>query len=223
MRIICLIGSLFLALTACSQPAGTVADPAPAGAFAPGNEGIDLSHHNGRVNWEALGSAPIDFVYLKATEGRDWKDTRFQENWREASQRGWHVGAYHFYLLCKNGAAQAENFIQSVEVRDGTLPPAVDLEYAHNCTPDGPKAAVLAEIDDFLTALEAEYGAPPVLYTTPEFHRDWLAGRFPRNPVWMRRLSGPPEGEVLIWQYSMKGRVPGVDGFVDLNRIPDER
>ncbi len=222
MRIPAFIGPLFLALVSCSQPSAPAADPAPAEAFAPGNEGIDLSHHNGEVNWDALGSAPIDFVYLKATEGRDWKDSRFQENWLEASQRGWHVGAYHFYLLCRNGAAQAANFIQSVEVRDGTLPPAVDLEYAHNCTPDGPKSAVLAEIEDFLTALEAEYGAPPVLYTTPEFYRDWLEGRFPANPVWMRRLSGPPEGDVLIWQYSMKGRVPGVDGFVDLNRIPDK-
>jgi lysozyme len=172
------------------------------------------------VNWDALSSAPLDFVYLKATEGRDWKDTRFQENWLAASERGWHVGAYHFYLLCRNGAAQAENFIQSVEVREGTLPPAVDLEYAHNCTPDGSREAVRAEIRAFLDALETEYGAPPVLYTTPEFHRDWLAGHFPRHPVWMRSLSGPPEGDVLIWQYSMKGQVPGVDGFVDLNRVP---
>ena len=221
MRITGLIAASLLALAACSDSAGPVAEAAEGGPFAPGNEGIDLSHHNGRINWDALSSAPVDFVYLKATEGRDWKDTRFQENWLEASQRGWHVGAYHFYLLCRNGAAQADNFIQSVEVREGTLPPAVDLEYAHNCTPEGPKEAVLAEIGDFLEALEAEYGAPPVLYTTPEFHRDWLAGRFPDNPVWMRSLSGPPGGDVLIWQYSMKGRVPGVDGFVDLNRIPE--
>ena len=105
-------------------------------------------------------------------------------------------------------------------MREGTLPPAVDLEYAHNCPPDGSKEAVRAEIRTFLDALEAEYGAPPVLYTTPDFHRDWLAGHFPGHPVWMRSLSGPPDGEVLIWQYSMKGQVPGVDGFVDLNRVP---
>ena len=220
MRFTCLIAAALLAVSACSGPAGPDAATAEGGPFAPGNEGIDLSHHNGRVNWDALSSAPLDFVYLKATEGRDWKDTRFQENWLAASERGWHVGAYHFYLLCRNGAAQAENFIQSVEVREGTLPPAVDLEYAHNCTPDGSREAVRAEISAFLDALETEYGAPPVLYTTPEFHRDWLAGHFPRHPVWMRSLSGPPEGDVLIWQYSMKVQVPGVDGFVDLNRVP---
>ena len=110
----------------------------PGGPFAPGNEGIDLSHHNGRVNWDALGAAPIDFVYLKATEGRGLEGHPFpgKTGWRRASAAGMSA-PYHFYLLCRNGAAQAANFIQSVEVRDGTLPPAVDLEYAHNCTPDG--------------------------------------------------------------------------------------
>ena len=221
-----LSGFLFpalIVLAACGRPAtAPEAVPAdrPAGLLAPGSEGIDLSHHNGRVNWDALDSAPLDFVYLKATEGRDWKDTQFQENWLEASQRGWQVGAYHFYLLCKDGAAQAANFIQSVEVRGGTLPPAVDLEYAHNCAPDRPHEAALAGIEDFLDAVEAEYGARPVLYTTPEFHRDWLAERFADYPVWMRSLSGPPDGDVLIWQYSMKGEVPGIEGFVDLNRVP---
>lgn len=196
-----------------------MAEPTTWEGLAPGSEGIDISHHNGRVNWEALGSAPLDFIYLKATEGRDWKDTRFQQNWLEASRRGWQVGAYHFYLLCKDGAAQAANFIQSVEVRDGTLPPAVDLEYAHNCSPNGSRAAVQADIAVFLDALEAEYGARPVLYTTPEFQRDWLAGRFDAYPLWIRRFDGPPDVPHVLWQYSMKGKVPGIDGPVDLNRV----
>lgn len=211
-----------MALAACLRP-DLPAQPPPSRGLVPGSEGIDLSHHNGQVNWDQLDAAPIDFIYLKATEGRDWKDTRFQTNWLEATRRGWLVGAYHFYLLCKDGALQAENFIQSVEVRAGTLPPAVDLEYAHNCAPQAPREAVQAEIAGFLDALEAEYGARPVLYTTPEFHADWLEGRFTDYPVWMRSLSGPPEGEVVIWQYSMKGKVPGIEGYVDLNRVPGER
>ncbi|HPE49736.1 MAG TPA: GH25 family lysozyme [Hyphomonas sp.] len=188
---------------------------------APGAEGIDLSHHNGRIDWDRLGEAPLDFIYLKATEGRDWKDPRFQDNWLEATQRGWHVGAYHFYLLCKDGPGQAANFIQSVEVRNGTLPPAVDLEYAHNCQPSASRDATLSGIRAFLEALEAEYGTRPVLYTTPDFYADWLATEFPGYRIWMRSLSGPPGRKVWIWQYSMKGRVPGVEGFVDLNRMPE--
>ena len=222
MRTAGLFLAILMACAACGRAEGPAPASGPLAGLVPGAEGIDLSHHNGRVNWDALDTAPLDFIYLKATEGRDWKDTRFQDNWLEASRRGWQVGAYHFYLLCKDGTAQAENFIQSVEVRAGTLPPAVDLEYAHNCAPDEPHQAVLTEIADFLNALEAEYGVRPILYTTPEFHADWLeGGRFAGYPVWMRSLSGPPDGEALIWQYSMKGQVPGVEGFVDLNRVPE--
>jgi lysozyme len=101
-----------LALAACSQrPADACRrKPRPNGPFAPGNEGIDLSHHNGRVNWDALGSAPIDFVYLKATEGATGRIPGSRKTGWQASQQGWHVGAYHFYLLCRNGGCAGGEF-----------------------------------------------------------------------------------------------------------------
>ena len=219
--VVCFLG--FLVFAACSGPQQAAA-PGIEG-LQTGATGIDVSHHNGRIDWEAFEAAPVDFLYLKATEGRDWKDPRFQRNWLEAKTRGWRVGAYHFYRLCRPGAEQAGNFIQSVEVRDGTLPPAVDLEYAHNCDPLGGTSNTLAELDIFLSALEAEYGVKPVLYTTPEFHADWLAGRYDAYPLWLRGLGTEIPGTVNgrtpdIWQYTMSGRVPGIEGVVDMNRVP---
>jgi lysozyme len=190
--------------------------------LAPGAEGLDLSHHNGPIDWPRLGTEPFDFVYLKATEGSRHTDARFQENWRAATRLGWRTGAYHFYLLCQDGAAQAENFIRQVEVRAGTLPPAVDLEHAQNCAARGGRAAVLAELRIFLAALETEYGAAPVIYTTPAFHADWLAGEgFEAHPLWIRALDGPPDLPHAIWQYSMQGSAAGIDGPVDLNRAAE--
>ena len=182
-------------------------------------EGIDLSHHNGRIDWDLLEGADLHFVYLKASEGRDLKDSRFQDNWKEAVARGWNVGAYHFYRLCVPGKVQARNFMQSVEVRAGTLPPAIDLEYAHNCDPEGSRADTQAQIALFLDALEAEYGHRPVIYTTPEFHADWIAGQFDTYPLWIRSLGREPDLPHAIWQYDMAGRVRGIDGPVDLNRM----
>ena len=215
---------VLLGVSACFKPSHPVSKGV--NSLQPGFIGIDLSHHNGRIHWEALEAAPVDFLYLKATEGGDWKDPRFQDHWREAKARGWLVGAYHFYRLCRPGQEQAQNFIQSVEVRAGGLPPAVDLEYAHNCEPRGTTAETLAELDTFLAALEIEYGVRPVIYTTPDFHADWLAGRYDAYPLWLRGL-----GETMpltlngrvpdIWQYTMSGRVPGIDGRVDMNRVPD--
>lgn len=217
----CLLALIATAAGCSEQPLG---DTRIAGLRA-GDTGLDLSHHNGRIDWSRLDAAPVDFLYFKATEGGDWKDPRFLENWREATTRGWLVGAYHFYRLCMPGTEQAANFIQSVEVRDGTLPPAVDLEYAHNCEPRGSTAETLAELDVFLTALEAEYGARPVIYTTPEFHADWLAGTYDDYPLWLRSLGEMPPRTLNgrapdIWQYTMSGRVPGIEGRVDMNRVP---
>lgn len=212
-----------LALAACSpEPDGPAAPSRPLGLLPPGAEGIDLSHHNGPVDWARLGTEPLSFAYLKATEGSDHIDQEFQANWRAATRLGWQVGAYHFFLLCREGAPQAENYIRQVEVRPGTLPPAVDLEQAHNCKPRGGREATLNEIRVFLDAVEAEYGAVPLIYTTPAFHAEWIAGEgFERHPLWIRSLDGPPQGDYAIWQYSMKGKAAGVEGPVDLNRAAD--
>ena len=214
-------GALLLAACGPAQRGPDKPLDAP-GLLPPGAEGIDLSHHNGPVDWARLGTEPFQFVYLKATEGSDHVDQQFQHNWRAATRLGWQVGAYHFFLLCREGAAQADNFIRQVEARSGTLPPAVDLEQAHNCKPRDGRAATLTELRSFLDALETEYGAAPVIYTTPTFYADWIAGEgFERYPLWIRSLDGSPQGDYAIWQYSMKGKAAGVQDPVDLNRAPD--
>jgi lysozyme len=211
-----LIGLAVYGLTACAAPAPPLGLP-------PEAEGLDLSHHNGRVDWAAVGREPLDFVYLKATEGKDHKDPRFQAHWRAARAEGFATGAYHFYRLCLPGGVQAANFIQSVEVSPSALPPAADLEYDGNCQPYGTREEMRAELRLFLEALETEYGQRPVLYTTADFHRDWIAGHFDDYPLWIRKLDGEPKGDYALWQYSMKGRVKGIGGFVDRNRTAPER
>lgn len=213
---------VFFWLAACTPESAVPGPDRPAPLLPAGAEGLDLSHHNGAVDWARLGTQPFEFVYLKATEGTGHIDQEFQTNWQAATRLGWQVGAYHFYLLCRDGAGQAENFIRQVEVRAGTLPPAVDLEHAHNCAARGGREAALGELRTFLDALEAEYGAVPVIYTTPAFFSEWLAGEgFEAHPLWIRSLDGKPQGAYAIWQYSMKGKVAGVEGPVDLNRAAD--
>ncbi|MDP1556314.1 MAG: GH25 family lysozyme, partial [Hyphomonas sp.] len=83
------LAMLLLATPACQpQSAGPVA-PGAAPLLPPGAEGIDLSHHNGPVDWARLGTEPLEFVYLKATEGTDHTDPQFQENWQAATRLGW--------------------------------------------------------------------------------------------------------------------------------------
>jgi lysozyme len=97
-------------------------------------QGIDVSHHQGPIAWQELAGQGVSFAYIKATEGGDYKDRRFSDNWNSAKNAGIARGAYHFFTLCRAGADQARNFIDSVPVEIDALPPAVDLEFMGNCS-----------------------------------------------------------------------------------------
>jgi lysozyme len=80
-----------------------------------------------KISTGKISPQKFQFVYLKATEGGDYKDPKFQENWLKAREHGFHVGAYHFYRLCRDGKTQAENFIATVLNKADALPPVIDL------------------------------------------------------------------------------------------------
>jgi lysozyme len=89
--------------------------------------GLDVSNHQGAIDWERVAGDDIDFVYIKATEGGDFVDSRFEDNWRGAGAAGLDRGAYHFFTLCRTGADQARNFLDVVPHLEAELPLAIDL------------------------------------------------------------------------------------------------
>ena len=88
--------------------------------------GVDVSHHQGAIDWQALKSDGIAFAYIKASEGGDFSDPKFTENWREAARAGIARGAYHFFTLCRPGEEQARLFTAMVPVSPGALPPGAE-------------------------------------------------------------------------------------------------
>jgi len=62
--------------------------------------GIDVSHYQRDIDWKQIARNPkIKFVFIKATEGKDFKDKYFQENWKNASESGLYKGAYHYFVF----------------------------------------------------------------------------------------------------------------------------
>ncbi len=181
--------------------------------------GVDVSNHQGEIDWEAVAADDVSFAYLKATEGGDHVDARFAENREAARAAGVEVGAYHFFTLCRPGAEQAENFLATVP-DDMDLPPALDLELGGNCAARPPAEDVQREVQAWLDTVEEATGRPVALYVLDGwdhlYPRDDLAG--PDRPLWSRRI-GPfrPSGDWLLWQYTGEARVDGIDGPVDLN------
>lgn len=180
--------------------------------------GIDVSHHQGAIDWAAVARDDVAFAYLKASEGGDHRDRLFAENWRGARAAGIATGAYHFFTFCRSGAEQARNFIAAVPVEADALPPAVDLEFGGNCgaRPDG--AAMRVELDAFLAAVESAYAKPALLYVTPEFFEAYRES-LPARALWRRSIVRAPDTRAAwaLWQYHNRARVDGIVGPVDLN------
>lgn len=182
--------------------------------------GVDVSHHNGRVDWPRVRAAGYTFAYLKASEGATWRDSTFVRNRAEAGRAGLVTGAYHFFTLCRPGRDQARNFVEAIGPRGAvSLPPTVDLEFGGNCGERPSRDAVLAEVAAFLAVLDSAGHPPAVLYVTKEFHEAYLAGRNPSNPLWVRSVFGRPKfgGAWTFWQYAATGRVAGAQERIDLN------
>jgi len=182
--------------------------------------GIDVSHHQGAVDWLRVAGADIHFAFIKASEGGDHLDTRFEENWREAGNAGITRGAYHFFTFCTPGAVQADHFLDVVSPALDVLPPAVDVEFAGNCKSWTSIDDIRRELGVLLGRLEAAWGRPPVLYITSESEERVISGHFDEYPVWVRSVFFRPAGRNprwLFWQYTDQGEVPGIETPVDLN------
>jgi lysozyme len=182
--------------------------------------GVDVSAHQGQIDWVKLKADDVAFAYIKASEGEDFVDANFLANWHGAANVGMPRGAYHFFTQCRSGMVQAQNFIATAPTDPAALPPVVDIEHMGPCTQGPAVANLIAEIDDFLDAVEAHYGKRPILYTTREFHDAYLVGNFTNERFWIRSLGFPPgfrEKQWVFWQYHNKGLRDGVTGPIDLN------
>ena len=180
--------------------------------------GIDVSNHQGDVDWGRGAGDDIEFAYVKATEGGDHVDDRFHANWMGADAAGLDRGAYHFFTLCRPGADQAANFLKAVPEDPDALPPAVDLELAGNCADRPSRSRVEREVRAFIDAVEAKTGRPVVLYLGDDFEGRYHLRDDLDRPDWRRRILLRPRGDRWwIWQVSGEARVDGIDGPTDLD------
>lgn len=187
--------------------------------------GIDISKWNGDVNFAKARASGVSFVFIKATEGKDRTDDRFQQNWRAAAAAGLPHAPYHFYYFCSTADEQADWFIRNVPKQAINLPPVLDVEWngaSKTCTYRPSKVTAVTELQRFMDRIEAHYGKRPIIYTAVDFHRDVLVGQFKDYHFWLRAVADHPskvyeDRRWAFWQYTSTGVIPGVSGEVDIN------
>jgi lysozyme len=184
--------------------------------------GVDVSHHQGEIDWDLVKSDGVDFAFIKATEGGDHRDNNFTKNWKRAQEVGIVVGGYHYYSFCKTPEEQFVNLSSFIPRIAGTLPPAIDLEYDKNCNGSVDVNAFRKDIYKFINKIKSFYGKMPIVYCNEDFYQKYLAiPEFQECVFWIRGTYKKPKlggGVVLdFWQHNAKGEVKGVKGFVDLN------
>lgn len=184
--------------------------------------GIDISHHQGEIDWQKLsrariGNEPIGFVFIKATEGKDFLDENFNDNFYQAREYGLLRGAYHYFKPNTPAREQARYFLKQVHLEEGDLPPVLDIEETGDLSPEELRKAALT----WLKMVEERYKIPPIIYTGRDFKEKKLNTKeFERYPYWIahyyvRNLTY--KGPWKFWQHTDCGKLDGIKGKVDLN------
>lgn len=185
-------------------------------------DGIDVSSYQKDIDWSATAKDKnIKFVYVKATEGATYRSRHYQYNIENARQHGIHVGAYHFFRPNVPVEKQFRNFTSVVKKEDQDLIPLIDVEVrGNNLTVKALVDSVLA----FADKLEDYYGCKPMIYTGHAFYNSYLSGKIPGYPLFIARYSKVEPrltggANWVLWQFSEKGVIAGIDHAVDLCRF----
>ncbi|MDR6756660.1 lysozyme [Mycoplana sp. BE70] len=223
----CSVTDYDLVSATSTQPRFKDKDPQDFGSRTPHAHqvhGIDISKWNGDIDWPTVKDSGVSFAFIKATEGTDRIDQRFDDYWRGAKTAGVAHAPYHFYYFCSTPDDQADWFIRNVPKSAALLPPVLDAEWnpaSPTCRKRPPPEVVRADLQRFLDRIESHYGKRPIIYTTVDFHRQNMVGYFGNYHLWLRSVADHPENvygrKWTFWQYTSTGVVPGISGDTDIN------
>lgn len=190
-------------------------------ADGPVTRGIDVSKWQGTINWDQVSGSGVRFAFIRVSDGARYRDSFFSRNWTEARRVGIHRGAYQFFRPAQSVRDQANLMIEALRADGGELAPVIDVE----STDGRSRTQVQAAVREWIDLVSAATGRTPIIYTGPYFWRDsvgnpdmsgnplWIAHYGPRCPL----ISEDVWSRWSFWQYTDRGRVPGISGNVDMN------
>lgn len=186
-------------------------------------KGIDVSHHQGNINWEKINIDSVKFVFLKSTQGNSYVDSKFKINVKNIRKKNIPIGAYHYYIVKNNPVKQFENFTKHTPKNIINLPPIIDIEFGGNeeLMNENNKESFIRDFTLFEKLISDFYGKKPIFYTSGKLYNLFLKNNF-NNKIWIcdfssKRINYVSIEKIIFWQHSDKGKINGIPTNVDLN------
>lgn len=205
------------------EDSGETADGVKVCAAGTTVKGIDVSFYQQGVDWSKVKAAGHKFGIARVSDGVNYPDDYFQQNWAEIKQAGLIRGAYQFFRPGQNATTQAQMVVSAVgKLGNGDLPAVIDVE-----TADGQSSGTIVQkIKTWISVVEQGTGKKPIIYAAMGFW-DTLSGtsEFAKYDLWVANygVSCPylPNTWATwkFWQYTDSGQVSGVSGGVDTNHF----
>ena len=195
---------------------------------------IDVSSHNGEIDWDKVKGAGIDGVMIRLGyrgygDATIVEDDCFQKNIAGAKDAGLKVGVYFFSQATtpEEAIEEAEYVTKKIWGRGVTLPVAFDMEpFMGNERFINHDIKSKTEMADAFLKVISKFGYEPILYGNPT----WLTNdvdnsKLTEYPVWLAHYTFSTEWPYAfrMWQFTSQGRVSGINGDVDLNLIFDKK
>ena len=185
-------------------------------------KGIDVSAHQGKIDWKKVAKDGVQFAVIRAGYGRELKqkDKQFERNYAGAKATGIKVGAYWYSYAdsVKRAEEEAKTCLKVLEGKTFDLPIFFDQEYEKSILALSTKTRTDIALKFLETVKEA--GRICGLYSSTDFITTKLqTSRLGQYPLWLAEYGSKLHytGKVWAWQYTSKGRVSGIKGNVDCN------
>lgn len=187
--------------------------------FSTGMKGIDVSSWQDAIDWKKVKNSGVKYAMIRASFSDDKVDKTFDYNIVEAAKVGINVGVYHYcYALdAEEAKAEARHFIKTISPYKITYPVVLDLEDITQANLDKETINEIAQA--FIKEIRSA-GYYPMIYSYTNWYDNYMDMKALGCEVWVAHWDVPQpsyKGSYGIWQYSSKGLVSGIDGYVDLN------
>lgn len=182
--------------------------------------GIDISHYQGEVFWKAVSDANIKYCYIKATEGGDRIDPKYEKNLLACHNHDILVGSYHFYRPKTDQQKQLNNFLVQCNPAAQDLVPMIDIESTNGLRVE----EFQDSLKKFLKLFKKVYRVKPLIYSGTNFYNKYLRKQVKKYPLMIAQYNSKEpkvaDGhKILIWQYTGEGKIKGVKGKIDKSRF----